>query len=359
MILRRSLAASVVLITVALAGCSREEQAPSQPPADAAKPPAATAGSMQSSAVKDALSATYASHAEGARVVDWNGKVLKKGTNGYTCMPTPPDFAARGVASPMCLDDVWMAWAKAWQDKAPFSTKRVGIAYMLAGDGGASNVDPYAEGPTDDNEWIVEGPHLMILSPDSALLADIPADPSSGGPYVMWRGTDYEHVMVPVKIPQADTIASPLDDALSAADTNMQASVGAMGWDGTTLKEGSSSYTCMPTPPDFTTGRAPMCFDPTWMSWGDAWQKRKPFAAGRIGISYMLAGDEGASNTDPYADGPTEDNDWVIEGPHMMLIAPDIETLDGITRDPNDGGPYVMWDGTDYAHVMIPVAERD
>ena len=27
---------------------------------------------------------------------------------------------------------------------------------------GASNIGPYAEGPTDDNEWIEEGAHLMV-----------------------------------------------------------------------------------------------------------------------------------------------------------------------------------------------------
>jgi len=29
---------------------------------------------------------------------------------------------------------------------------------MLAGDTGASNIDPYAEKPTFDNQWIAEGP---------------------------------------------------------------------------------------------------------------------------------------------------------------------------------------------------------
>ena len=69
---------------------------------------------------------------------------------------------------------------------------------MLAGDGGASNVDPYAEGMTDDNQWVVEGPHLMIITPDKAMLDALPTDPNNGGPYVMWKGTPYAHIMVPV-----------------------------------------------------------------------------------------------------------------------------------------------------------------
>lgn len=70
-------------------------------------------------------------------------------------------------------------------------------AYMLAGDGGASNIDPFAKGPTADNQWIVEGPHLMIIVPDAAALGAIPTDPKNGGPYVMWKGTPYAHIMVP------------------------------------------------------------------------------------------------------------------------------------------------------------------
>ncbi|MDX1740001.1 MAG: hypothetical protein R3178_01860, partial [Rhodothermales bacterium] len=286
------------------------------------------------------------------------GNMLQEGSNGYTCMPTPPAFAERGVTSPMCLDEVWLAWADAWTNKKPFSADRVGIAYMLAGDGGASNIDPFAAGPTDDNEWIQEGAHLMIIAPDPELLSGIPTDPSSGGPYVMWRGTDYEHVMVPVKVPDLPEAPGLLEDALSAVDVNMRESVTVMDWKENVLQEGGSGYVCFPTPPQLAPGPAPMCFDGPWQAWGAAWMNEKPYSTDKIGISYMLAGDRGASNIDPYAAGPTDDNDWVQEGPHIMLVAPDPAMLAGIPRDPSTGGPYVMWDGTPYAHVMIPVADR-
>ena len=29
-----------------------------------------------------------------------------------------------------------------------------------------------------------------------------------------------------------------------------------------------------------------------------------------------------------------------------------------LPTDPNRGGPYVMWKGTPYAHIMVPVGER-
>jgi len=79
---------------------------------------------------------------ENATVVDWDGNVLKEGSNGYTCLPTPPTL--RGT-SPMCMDDEWMKWAGAWQNKEDYAAESIGISYMLSGDEGASNIDPYAD----------------------------------------------------------------------------------------------------------------------------------------------------------------------------------------------------------------------
>jgi len=156
--------------------------------------PVAGCAQDESDAVADALSAAWPGMADGATVVDWEGNVLQEGSNGYTCLPTPPMLTG---TAPMCMDGEWMEWADAWQNKKEYAPKSLGISYMLAGDEGASNTDPYAEGPTEDNEWIIEGAHLMILAP-SALLEGFPTDPQNGGPYVMWKGTPYAHLMVPV-----------------------------------------------------------------------------------------------------------------------------------------------------------------
>ena len=148
----------------------------------------------QSDAVADALSAAWPGMAENATVVDWEGNVLREGSNGFTSFQTPPTLEGK---APMCMDSEWMEWADAWSNKKDYAADKLGISYMLAGDGGASNIDPYAEGPTEDNEWIREGAHLMILAP-AALLEAFPTDPDNGGPYVMWKGTPYAHLMVPV-----------------------------------------------------------------------------------------------------------------------------------------------------------------
>jgi len=148
----------------------------------------------ESDALTDALSAAWPGMAENATVVDWEGNVLQEGSNGYTCLPTPP--MVTGTA-PMCMDNEWIKWADALQNEKEYASESLGVSYMLAGDAGASNIDPYAEGPTDDNEWIREGAHLMILAP-AALLEAFPTDPQNGGPYVMWKGTPYAHLMVPI-----------------------------------------------------------------------------------------------------------------------------------------------------------------
>lgn len=148
-----------------------------------------------------------------------------------------------------------------------------------------------------------------------------------------------------------------LDDALSAAPPTLRDKVTVMDWQHNVLQQGSSNYTCFPTPPSLQ-GKAPMCMDGPWMMWADAWSNKKPFQAKSIGISYMLAGDGGASNTDPFAEGKTEDNQWIVEGPHLMIITPDAALLDSLPTDPYEGGPYVMWKGTSYAHIMVPVGPR-
>jgi len=148
----------------------------------------------KSDAIADALSAGWPGMAQNATVVDWEGNVLREGSNGYTCMPTPPMLSG---TAPMCMDSEWMKWADAWMNKKDYTATKLAISYMLGGDEGASNTDPFAEGPTADNEWIKEGAHLMILAP-AELLDAFPTDPQNGGPYVMWKGTPYAHLMVPV-----------------------------------------------------------------------------------------------------------------------------------------------------------------
>jgi len=72
---------------------------------------------------------------------------------------------------------------------------------MLEGGTDASNTDPYAEKPSTGNHWIKTGPHIMVVGADKSFYDQYPkaAEPDTSAPYVMWAGTPYQHLMVPVK----------------------------------------------------------------------------------------------------------------------------------------------------------------
>ena len=127
-------------------------------------------------------------------------KQLRAGTNGWVCYAL--------LDEPMCLDKEWQKWMEAWMSKSELKIEGTGIGYMLRGDKGASNTDPYATAATTDNQWVVAPPHVMVLYQDPKMLDAYPTDWKSGGPWVMWKGTPYAHLMVPVSPTKAATMPS-------------------------------------------------------------------------------------------------------------------------------------------------------
>jgi len=126
-----------------------------------------------------------------ATIKDAEGNVLREGTNQYTCYPE------QEAMGPMCNDSEWDALISAVMSQSEYSPKALSISYMLAGEGaapGTSNSNPYATKEESD-DWVVEGPHLMIIVPNKAMLEGISRDPADAV-YVMWGDTDYAHIMV-------------------------------------------------------------------------------------------------------------------------------------------------------------------
>jgi hypothetical protein len=120
------------------------------------------------------------------------------------------------------------------------------------------------------------------------------------------------------------------------------------------VRKGAGNFTCMPDDPT-TPGADPMCMDKNAMAWGEALMTRKP-PPQKVGFMYMLAGGTDASNTDPFAKAPSKANHWVKTGPHVMVVgSPEILAGYPAGADPDTTQPYVMWAGTPYAHLMIPV----
>ena len=154
------------------------------------------------SMIKNAMTAAPSSLAKNATVIamgaDGKARTLRKGTNGWTCMPDSPETPG---PDPMCWDRNADSWVQAWMSHQNPAPGKTGLMYMLEGGTDASNTDPYAKQPTAGNHWIKTGPHLMIVGADKSFYDNYPksADPDTSAPYVMWAGTPYEHLMAPVK----------------------------------------------------------------------------------------------------------------------------------------------------------------
>ncbi len=203
---------SLLLTSYALAAAGQGPQMPApgrRPPpvveevaqASPGGVPAAAPSEADLKLIGSAMRAAPRQVGEGATIVvaEPGGKLrtLREGRNGFTCMPDNP---ATPGPDPMCMDKAAMEWVNAWMARKP-PPARVGFMYMLEGGTDASNTDPFAEKPTASNHWIHTGPHVMVVGADAAFYDQYPksANPETALPYVMWPGTPWQHLMIPVR----------------------------------------------------------------------------------------------------------------------------------------------------------------
>ena len=141
--------------------------------------PTTAQGPSHDARIAQALSAGPAGIAARATVREWGDQtVLRAGDGAYTCFPDMP-----GDSRPMCLDAPWIRFIEAFLARErPPSVTRMAIGYWLQG---AST-----DGKAFDGE-----PHIALLAP-RAILGTLPAEPTGGGPWVMWKDTPFEHVMI-------------------------------------------------------------------------------------------------------------------------------------------------------------------
>lgn len=142
-------------------------------------------------------------------VVDVDGTVLREGTNGWTAMAANP----RGMsdpengwkdpheAMPMVGDAQSMKWAMAYMTNKKPELDHDGYSYMFHGDMGEDNTKHFVSNKEDaaEGQWIESGAHIMLFPKDPATLDGFTTDFNSGGPYVMFKGTGYDHLMIPVE----------------------------------------------------------------------------------------------------------------------------------------------------------------
>jgi len=152
--------------------------------------------------IQNAMRAAPKAIAKDATILDRPAKeggempVLRQGSHEWTCLPDDPSTPGN---DPMCLDKMAVKWAQAWMSKTEPKLTTAGIGYMLKGGSTPSNSDPFAKKPPAGEKWMKEAPHLMFFPAGKLDASAHSSDPHSGGPWVMWGGTPYEHLMVPVK----------------------------------------------------------------------------------------------------------------------------------------------------------------
>jgi len=168
--------------------------------ASAVAVPAISAEMSNGEIIANAVSAAPKAVGDNARVITFDDKlnmiVLREGTNNFTCIPNDP---ATPSNDPVCVDENGLAWSLALIKKEPPPEGKIGFGYMLQGETAASNVDPFAAPPA-DGKWSEAGPHVMIFNagPTMTGYPDHGEHPEVSQPFVMWAGSPYEHLMIPV-----------------------------------------------------------------------------------------------------------------------------------------------------------------
>lgn len=150
--------------------------------------------------IESAMSAAPAGIAHNATILDrafdseGHFIVLREGTNGWSCLPDNPRSE---VNDPICLDEMFMVWLYARRAGETPQITAPGFSYLLQGGETFSNSDPSATEPAEDY-WVTTAPYMMILFPPGVDLSMYGSAPDHDLPFLMYPGTPYEHIMVPL-----------------------------------------------------------------------------------------------------------------------------------------------------------------
>jgi hypothetical protein len=132
--------------------------------------------------------------------VETGGKLrtLQQGQGAFTCIPDDPSTPGH---DPMCLDRNGLQWLKSLLAREKPPEGKIWFGYMLTGSSDASNDDPYATEPPAGKKWVQTGPHVMIGGPGIAKMLDSypKSTDDTHQPYIMFAGTPYEYLVLPVQ----------------------------------------------------------------------------------------------------------------------------------------------------------------
>lgn len=197
----------IVALSVLIAGANVATAQKSPSPKDAGK-------------IANALNGGPKYVTDHATVMDWPSpqdkdqkmRVLREGSNGWTCMPDQPGIPRH---SPMCADQTTMKWMMAIMSGAKPNIDRVGISYMLQGEAGSDIQDVTAKAPPPGKDWYFAGPHIMLVLPDGDrdALKGIGQDTSTGTPYVRAPNSISPLLVIPMAKPDEKIIIEKANPA--------------------------------------------------------------------------------------------------------------------------------------------------
>lgn len=288
---------------------------------------------------------------------------LRAGTNGWICYPDNP---SNPINDPSCYDANWQQiHGKAFGAERE-AHNALGVSYMLQGGNVADNDDPSVTVPAAGEEWQTDPPHVMVNIPVEWDMSVYSHDHASGDPWVMFGGTPMEHVMFPVELVPVESEAGDdkIANALSAGPTWIREGAGVIDWpteaggEVIELRPSINGWTCIPDSPG-SPKNDPMCLDEQWVGWLKSYLAGEEPNTTAVGFAYMLQGGSDSNNVDPSLAVPPAGSGWVIAPPHVMFLSPEPLDLSKYAADHLGGGPWVMFGGTPYEHIMMPLTDLE
>ncbi len=149
--------------------------------------------------------------------------------------------------------------------------------------------------------------------------------------------------------------------AVSAAPRSIAARAAVVDMDErgrtTKLRDGDNGWTCIPRDPGTPLGH-PLCLDQNGFEWMQAAMSGRAPDPTKIGYCYMLRGGSSWSNVDVSATKlPEGETTYISIPPHVMILNARIAGESGFPAGPHPDTrkPFVMYGGTPYANVTIPI----
>ena len=191
----RVLRATVILAAcAALAACGKKEQA--APANESPLPGSIAYKAAQALSAGPEWLAGVATIAQMPAVDSAPIEILRQGTGGWTCFANLPSTPRK---VPLCVDEQFLSWVEALRAhaKAP-ALSAMAIAYAMQGLRVASATEPLKASPDSGKPWVDIPAAVLIGMPNSQAFRGIPTASHGNRPWVLWAGTPWAVMVVPV-----------------------------------------------------------------------------------------------------------------------------------------------------------------